>query len=302
MNLLATLRPPTRDERSLAYRDRIPPPPDMLASLVTPRETAIEFSEGEIRIFDKRTIVQKDTERAVHDEAVRALETLQLATGWYVFGPLADGFEPEGDCRACSMERFAWQDDDEPCPACGEAPDDDGAHVSDAAPSPAKTSAKSAESEANSAFAETIVDALLQNEWIELVTSSSRKTLVRDVVEFLVRHPECRQPAGAAPVEAVTSARPRVDAPAGALRAPSSRELAAMSPAARAAALADVAARAPAAVAARAARDALVAAAPKGNPGFDFLDYLTDLTYVAEVYADEDALAALLRGTAALEA
>jgi hypothetical protein len=55
-------------------------------------------------------------------------------------------------------------------------------------------------------------------------------------------------------------------------------------------------------MAARAALDALAAAAPEGNPGFELLDYLTDLSYVAEVYADEDELAALLRGSAAPEA
>ncbi len=271
MNLLATLRPPTRDESTPAYRERIPPPPEALATLLGPAEDAIvvEITPNEIRVLAQPV---EDRADAANVAAVRALRILQIATGWYVFGPLEDGFQPASECPACSTERFAWQKDD-PCPACGEAVRD--------APVPEAEKPRTKE-----AIAEALVDTLLEKEWLELVTMSSRKALVRDVAEFLHRQ---------------RSAAPRARVQKGALadRAPVAPAravpLSSLAPAARAAALADAAASTPAAVAARAARAELLATARVGSPGFEFLDHLTDLPYVAEVYADEDTLAALLR-------
>ena len=269
--LLATLRPPTRDESTPGYRERIPPPPDGLASLLGPVDESIvvEITPEEIRVLAHDVEGGAD---AAKNAAVRALEILQLATGWYVFGALEDGFAPTSECPACSIERFAWQRD-EPCVACGEA-------MRDEPPPEAK------KPETKETIAETLVDTLLANEWLELVTMSSRKALVRDVAEFLHRRHV------AAPRARVQKAAPVDRMPGAPARAV---PLSSLAPAARAAALADAAASTPAAVAARAARAALLATAPVGSPGFELLDHLTDLPYVAEVYADEDTLAALLR-------
>ena len=271
MNLLATLRPPTRDESTRAYRERVPPPPAALTSLLGLLDEAIvvEITPKEIRVLAHPLEGGAD---AANVAAVRAVEILQLATGWYVFGPLEDGFAPVGECPACGFERFVWQKD-EPCRACGEAVHDE----------PAAEAKKPVTKEA---IAEALVDTLLEKEWIELVSPSSRKALVRDVAEFLDRqHAAAPRAPGAkgAPADRVTAALARAV------------PLSSLAPAARAAALADAAARTPAAVAARAARAELLATARVGSPGFDFLDHLTDLPYVAEVYADEDTLAVLLR-------
>ncbi len=287
MKLLATLRPPTRDEWSRAYRERIPPPPAALASLLEPADDAIavEITPEEIRVLARADDDQMDAANAA---AVRALQVLQVATGWYVFGPLEDGFQPTNDCPACSIERFAWQKD-EPCPACGEAMRDEPV-------------AEAKKPETKESVAEALVDTLLENEWLELVSMSSRKALVRDIAEFLHQHPRCREPVDPAAasgdparsdVRAPKVAR-RDDAPAPPVR---TVPLSSLAPAARAAAIAEAAASTRAAVAARAARSALLATARVGSPGFDLLDRLTDLPYVAEVYADEDELAALLRGS-----
>ncbi len=285
MKLLATFRPPTRDERSRGYRERIAPDPEALAKLLEPADDAIvvEISPEEVRVLAPEVDGQADAANAA---AVRALQILQLATGWYVFGPLEDAFQPAGECPACSAERFTWQKDDD-CPACGEAMRD--------APEP--------KPETNESVAESLVDTLLENEWLELVSMSSRKALVRDIADFLQRHPHCREPAGAAiaspgPTGSGTSARGRTSAVEAAAAPVRTVPLSSLAPAARAAAIAEAAASTRAAVAARAARAALQATARVGTPGFDLLDRLTDLPYVAEVYADEDTLAALLRGEA----
>ena len=186
--LARKLQDPSSPAKVVARAEGTEAPGTLLLALAASdgRNVFVSLSDGEVRLSAKReeTAAVEDEEHGDWDEdgdeevdepieevALGVIETLQVATGWYVFGWNSDEFDPGGACPTCAIEYFFWQ---ESCPSCGVA-----LEVGDAAPEPLDAPG------AEEADAHALVELLLDGERIELVSIASRAAVEATVATAL---------------------------------------------------------------------------------------------------------------------
>jgi hypothetical protein len=194
MSALAVLREPTAEEASRWHRPRKQPVLTRLRALsdcleqegnvrLVKRTAAgtelvvdapggttwrVTFREEQITIQRGPALVPPEgapVDAAVYlGDACALVEVLQLGSGFYVQSDELIGFDPVGECPACRMEVFEWQD---ACVGC----------AADLHPDPPGAVAEDAR-------ARRVVDAMLRHEMIELVSPRGRRSVERAVAAF----------------------------------------------------------------------------------------------------------------------
>ena len=128
---------------------------------VTMRPEQIDVRPGPVLVGATMTLEEQAIYRS---ELANLLQLLQIGSGFYVFSDDLVGFEPVGDCPACHIEVFEWQED---CEACSE-----------------KLYPLRPGEDEHDAHAKRVVDALLRRKMIELVTARGRRNVERAISAF----------------------------------------------------------------------------------------------------------------------